>query len=126
LAHACLWSCHTAAKLEFITANLVEATNEPPIFNAWMRRRNPQFSASKMEMTMPKIALTVLVVPLIAALSAEAAAAAEHHHRHTIGRPMPTEQIRNSNAYAAPGNIAVQTDFQDLDEGAMTSGLAGH
>lgn len=71
-------------------------------------------------------ALIVLVVPVIAALSAQAAAASEHRHTRTIGRPMATEQIRNSNAYAAPGNIAVQTEFQNLDEGAMTSGLAGH
>jgi hypothetical protein len=79
-----------------------------------------------MEMTMRKKVLTVLVIPLIAALSTQAAAAAEHHHTRTKSHPVASEQFRNSNAYAAPGNIAAPTDLQNLDEGAMTSGLAGH
>lgn len=70
--------------------------------------------------------LTVLVVPLIAALTAQAAAATEHHHTQTKGRAVASEQFRNSNAYAAPSNIAVQSDWPDYAEGAMTSGLAGH
>jgi hypothetical protein len=43
------------------------------------------FSANKLEMTMRKKILTVLVVPLIAALTAQAAAASEHHHTRTKG-----------------------------------------
>ena len=37
-----------------------------------------------------------------------------------------TEQLRNSNAYAAPRDIAVPSYRSSLDEGAMTSGMAGH
>jgi hypothetical protein len=84
------------------------------------------FEQTKMEMTMRKKILTVLVLPLIAALTAQAAAASEHHHTRTKGRAMATKQWRNSNAYAAPANIAVQSDLPDDAEGAMTSGLAGH
>jgi hypothetical protein len=36
-----------------------------------------------------------------------------------------SEQVRNSNAYAAPGDIALPAGTPDYDEGAMTSGLAG-
>jgi hypothetical protein len=79
-----------------------------------------------MEMTMRKKILTVLVVPLIAALTAQAAAA-EHHHMRTKDRAVAIERFRNSNAYAAPrGNIAVRSYLRDEDEAAMTSGLAGH
>ena len=78
--------------------------------------------SQKMGMTMRKRILTVLVVPLIAALTAQAAAASEHHHTPTKGRAVASEQWRNSNAYAAAGDIAVQSEA----EGAMTSGLAGH
>ena len=42
------------------------------------------------------------------------------------GRAVASEQFRNSNAYAAPGDIAEQSYLQNEDEGAMTSGLAGH
>jgi hypothetical protein len=80
-----------------------------------------------MEMTVRTKILTVLVVPLIAAFAAQAAAAAEHHHTQTTGRAAASQQWRNSNAYyAAPGNIAVQSRLSVEDEGAMTSGLAGH
>jgi len=79
-----------------------------------------------MEMTMRKKILTVLVVPVIAALTAQAAAASEHHYTRTKGRAVASEQFRNSNAYAAPGDIAAQTGLRDEDEGAMASGLAGH
>jgi hypothetical protein len=77
-----------------------------------------------MEMTMRKKILTVLVVPLVAALTAQAAAASEHHHTRMKSRAVASEQLRNSNAYAALGSIVVQPDL--LDEGAMTSGMAGH
>jgi hypothetical protein len=57
----------------------------------------PAFSG--MEMTMRKKILTVLVVPLFAALTAQAAAASAHH------RVVASERWRNSNAFfAAPGN----------------------
>ena len=53
---------------------------------------------------------TVLVVPLIAALTAQAAAASEHHYTRTKGRAAVSAQWRNSNAYATPGDIAVQSN----------------
>jgi hypothetical protein len=78
-----------------------------------------------MEMTMRKKILTMLVVPLIAALTAQAAAATERHHTRTKERAVVSERIRNSNAYAAPGDIAVQPGWSGYD-GAMGSGTAGH
>jgi hypothetical protein len=75
---------------------------------------------------MRKKSLTMLVAPLIAALFAQAAAASEHHHTRTKSRAAASEQWRNSNAYAAPGKTAVQSDLPDEAEGAMTSGIAGH
>ena len=50
---------------------------------------------------MQKKLITVLAVPLIAALTAQAAAASEHHHRQAKDRAVPYEQFLNSNAYAA-------------------------
>jgi hypothetical protein len=84
------------------------------------------FPQTKMEMTMRTKILTVLVIPLLAALTAQAAAASEHHHTRTKGRAVAIEQLRNSNAYAAPGDIAVQSDLSAYAESAMTSGIAGH
>jgi hypothetical protein len=75
-----------------------------------------------MEMTMRK--LTMAVVPLVAALTAQAATASEHRNTRTKNRAATIEQLRNSNAYATPG--AVQSVRPDYDEGAMTSGMAGH
>ena len=76
---------------------------------------------------MQKKILPMLAVPLIAALPAQAAAASEHHHTRTKGRVVASQQWRNSNAYyAAPGYIAVPSRLSAEDEGAMTSGLAGH
>jgi len=86
----------------------------------------PRTSDLTMEMTVRKKILTVLVVPLVAALTAQAAAA-EHRHMRTKDRAVAIERFRNSNAYAAPrGNIAVRSHLPDYDEAAMTSGLAGH
>jgi hypothetical protein len=86
----------------------------------------PRASDLTMEITVRKKILTVLVVPLIAALTAQAAAA-EHRHMRTKDRAVAIERFRNSNAYAAPrGNIAVRSYLRDEDEAAMTSGLAGH
>jgi hypothetical protein len=84
------------------------------------------FPRTKMEMTMRKKILTVLVVPVIAALTAQAAAASEHHYPRTTGRAVAIERFRNSNAYAAPGYFAARTGLRAEDEGAMSSGLAGH
>jgi len=50
---------------------------------------------------MQKKLITVLVFPLIAALTAQAAAASEHHHTRAKGRAVASEQWLNSNAYAA-------------------------
>ena len=76
-----------------------------------------------LETNMQKKFLTVLFIPLVAALAAQAAAASEHHHVRANDRAGLSEQVRNSNAYAAPSDFAGRRDY---DEGAMTSGLAGH
>jgi hypothetical protein len=83
-------------------------------------------SQTKMELTMLKKIITVLVVPLMAASIAQAAAASEHHHTRTKARALAIEQLRNSNAYAAPRDVAMQPDWSNYSEGAMTSGFAGH
>jgi hypothetical protein len=77
-----------------------------------------------MEMTMRK--LTIIVVPLIAALTAQAATASERHHARTKDRAVVSEQIRNSNAYAAPRDFAVPSYWSNEANGAMASGIAGH
>jgi hypothetical protein len=80
-----------------------------------------------MEMTMRK--LTILVVLLIAALTAQAATAAERHHARTKDRDVISERIRNGNAYdryIAPGYSAGPSRLQELDNGEMASGPAGH
>jgi hypothetical protein len=75
-----------------------------------------------MEMTMRNTILTMLVV----LLAAQTATASEHHHTRTKGYAVAIKQFRNSNAYAAPSDIAVQPGWSSYDEGAMTSGVAGH
>jgi hypothetical protein len=76
---------------------------------------------------MRKTFLSLLVVPLMAALTAQAAATSEHHHMRTKGRAVASQQFRNSsNAYAAPDDIAVPSYRSNEAEGAMTSGIAGH
>ena len=84
----------------------------------------PRASDLTMEMTVRKKILTVLVVPLIAAFTAQAAAA-ERHHMRTKDRAVAIERFWNSNAYAAPRG-AVRSYLRDSDEAAMTSGPAGH
>jgi hypothetical protein len=103
--------------------NLVEATNTSPISNAKGEIRG--FPQTKMETTMRKKILTMLVVPLIAALTAQAAAASEHHHTRAKDRAATWEQLRNSNAYDAPNDIAVPSYLTNEDNGAMASGPAG-
>ena len=75
---------------------------------------------------MRKTIITVLAASLIAALTAQTAVASEHHRARAKGRAVATEQLRNSNAYAAPHDIAVPSYWSSLDEGAMASGMAGH
>ena len=75
---------------------------------------------------MRKKILAMLLVPLIALLTAQAAAAYEHHHTQTKGRTLAGEHWRNSNAYAAPSDSALPSYWSSLDEGAMASGMAGH
>ena len=79
-----------------------------------------------LEMNMPKKLIAVLFIPLVAALAAQAADASEHHHTRGNDRTVLSEQVRNSNAYAAPGDFAAESNRPDYDEGAMTSGPAGH
>jgi hypothetical protein len=79
-----------------------------------------------MEMTMRKKILTILVVPLIAALIAQAAAASERHPTRTKARVVASERLRNSNAYyAAPVDTPLPSYWSNVDEGAMSPGLAG-
>jgi len=70
--------------------------------------------------------LTILFIPLVAAITAQAAAASEHHTTRAKNRAVMSEQVRNSNAYAGPVGIATQTDLTDYANGAMASGIAGH
>jgi hypothetical protein len=79
----------------------------------------------KWEITMRKAILTVVSASVIATLTAQAAAASEHRHTRTKGRTVASEQWRNSNAYAAPHDIALPSYSSTLDEGAMSSGMAG-
>ena len=75
---------------------------------------------------MRKTIFSILTASLIAALTAQAAVASEHHRARAKSRAVATEQLRNSNAYAARRDIVVQPGLLDEDEGAMTSGIAGH
>ena len=68
--------------------------------------------------------LKALGATLIASMTVQMAAASEHRARKSHSPAM--EQYRNSNAYAAPDNIAVRSYWSDEANGAMTSGIAGH
>jgi hypothetical protein len=81
---------------------------------------------TKMEMTVLKKTLLSLVVVLLVGLTVQAAVASEHHRTRAKGRTVAIEKLRNSNAFAAPRSTAAQPDLSADDEGAMTSGLAGH
>jgi len=78
-----------------------------------------------MEMTMRKKVLTLLVVPLIAVLTAQAAAASEHHDARAKDRAAAWKQLQNSNAYAAPDYTAEQSYWTNYANGEMASGPAG-
>ena len=75
-----------------------------------------------MKMTMRKKILSVLVVPLIAAMTAQAAAASGYHHTRTKGDMVASEQFRNSNAYAQPRDIAVPSDASRYQGQALVPG----
>jgi hypothetical protein len=83
----------------------------------------PAKRRKKMETTMRNTILTLLGASLMVASTVQIAAAAEHHRVH---RAPVSEQFRNSNAYAAPGNvnIAPQPDYSRYSGGI--SAPAGH
>jgi hypothetical protein len=68
--------------------------------------------------------LKVLGATLIASLTVQMAAASEHQARRSHSPAM--ERYRNSNAYAAPDNIAVRSYWSNEANAAMASGIAGH
>jgi outer membrane biogenesis lipoprotein LolB len=76
-------------------------------------------------MTMRKTILSVLGASAVALLTAQTAIAAEQHHARKTDRATATEQFRNSNAYAAPANIAVQQDWSRYSTGGGMSAPAG-
>jgi hypothetical protein len=84
------------------------------------------YSANKMEMKMHLKIITVLAVPMLAAIAAQAAAASDHRHTRMKERAVVCEQLRKSNAYATPGHIVAQPDWSSYANGAMASGIAGH
>ena len=75
---------------------------------------------------MRKKILTVLFIPLISALVAQGAVASEYRHTRAKHQAVASEQLRNSNAYAASGDIGVPSDLSSDANGAMASGIAGH
>jgi hypothetical protein len=83
---------------------------------------------NKMEMKMRKKTLTALVVALISALTVQAVAASEHHHSRAKSRAAAWAQMRNSNAYAAPGYPAgsdykaEQSYFTNMGNGYSAGG----
>jgi hypothetical protein len=66
--------------------------------------------------------IALLVVPLIAASTAQAAAASERHHTRTSGRAVACEQLPN---YAARGDIAAESYWQNYANGIMAAHPAG-
>jgi hypothetical protein len=91
-----------------------------------MRKTLPRSFRKQNGDDMRKKILTVLVVPLIAALAAQSAVASEYRHTRAKHHAVASEQLRNSNAYAAPGDIAEPSYSSSLANGAMASGIAGH
>jgi hypothetical protein len=102
------------------------ATARPINGDCGCERRRHDLSENKMEMTMRKKILIALLIPLIAALTAQATAASEYRHTRTKDRAVASEHVRNSNAYAAPDDITVQSGWSSYANGAMASGIAGH
>ncbi len=71
---------------------------------------------------MRKTILTILGASLLVASTVQIAAAAERRHTPKAVRAPVSEQVRNSNAYAAP--TAVQPDWSRYSGGI--SAPAGH
>jgi hypothetical protein len=67
--------------------------------------------------------ITALVVPVIAALTAQAAAASEQHYTRTKGRAVDCEQLPNS--YAERAYIAAESYWQNYANGIMAAHPAG-
>jgi Tfp pilus assembly protein FimT len=82
-------------------------------------------SQMKKEIPMRNAILLMFVVPLMAALISPQAVASEHQHARAKARTAAIKQFRNSNAYAAPADIAVQPTWWGYD-GALGAGIAGH
>jgi hypothetical protein len=74
---------------------------------------------------MRKTILSVVGASVIAVLTAQTAVAAEHHHARKTDRATASEQFRNSNAYAAPANVAAEQNWSGYSGGGM-SAPAGH
>ncbi|MGA7804132.1 hypothetical protein [Bradyrhizobium sp.] len=72
--------------------------------------------------------ITLIAVTVLAAFAAPAAAASGHHHAQVKHRTAVNARFRDSNAYVAPigQSFTVRSSRPDYDEGAMTSGMAGH
>ena len=68
---------------------------------------------------------TTLLAFLMVAVSWQTAKASEHHPPRTKDRAAAIKQFRNSNAYAAPTNIAAPANWSSVDKGAMSAGIAG-
>lgn len=66
--------------------------------------------------------IALLVVPLIAASTAQVAAASERHHTRTSGRAVTREQLLN---YAARGDTAAESYWQNYANGIMAAHPAG-
>jgi hypothetical protein len=75
-----------------------------------------------MEMTMRNKILTVLVIPLVAALTAQTAAASGYHHTRTKAGVAASEQFRNSNAYAPSLDVAVPSESSRYQGQALVPG----
>jgi hypothetical protein len=75
-----------------------------------------------MEMIMRKKILTVLVIPLVAALTAQTAAASGYHHTRTKAGVAASEQFRNSNAYAPSLDVAVPSESSRYQGQALVPG----
>jgi hypothetical protein len=110
----------------FNSAAQLPATERPINGDCGCENRRRDLSTNKTEMTMRKNILTALFIPLITALTVQATAASEYRHTRTKDRAVASEQLRNSNAYAAPGEFAVPSYLSNEANGAMASGIAGH
>ena len=66
--------------------------------------------------------LTVLVIPLVAALTAQTAAASGYHHTRTKAGSVASDQFRNSNAYAPSLDVAVPSESSRYQGQALVPG----